>query len=96
MIARKKQVLFEEEYRTTELIRKALTSFGFDEVYTGIAGGKTGVIGILLSPEPGPTIALRADIDALPIQEKNRPSFCFCTNIPAKRKSRFCNARLRT
>ena len=59
-----------QEYRTTELIQKALTSFGFDEIYTGIAGGKTGVIGILLSPEPGPTIALRADIDALPIQEK--------------------------
>jgi metal-dependent amidase/aminoacylase/carboxypeptidase family protein len=39
------------------------------EVKTGVA--KTGVVGFLLCNEAGKTVALRADIDALPMQEKN-------------------------
>jgi metal-dependent amidase/aminoacylase/carboxypeptidase family protein len=44
-----------------------LRSLGI-EVQTGIA--KTGVVGILRGSKPGPVIALRADIDALPVKER--------------------------
>ena len=55
-----------EVHRTAELVSKHLNKLGFD-VSTGI--GKTGVIGDLIGNNDGPTIALRADMDALPIQE---------------------------
>jgi amidohydrolase len=55
------------EFRTGEIIAKHLTALGM-EVKTGAA--KTGVIGILKGGLPGPVIALRADIDALPITER--------------------------
>jgi len=54
-----------QEYRTAEKISKHLESFGIDH-RTGV--GKTGVVGEIVFGD-GPTIALRADMDALPIQE---------------------------
>jgi amidohydrolase len=56
------------EFRTAELIAKHLQSLGI-EVKTGVA--KTGVVGLLKGGLPGPVIALRADMDALPVYEKN-------------------------
>lgn len=56
-----------KEFRTSKIIEEELRSFGFD-VITGI--GVTGLIGILKG-KPGKTIALRADIDALCMQEVN-------------------------
>jgi len=56
-----------EERRTAEFVAGKLRAFGLDEVHTGIAG--TGVVGVLRGREPGPAIALRADMDALPIEE---------------------------
>lgn len=55
------------EVRTAALVAKHLQSLGL-EVRTGIA--KTGVIGILKGARPGRVVALRADMDALPIEEK--------------------------
>ena len=55
-----------EEHRTAELVANRLTSLGID-VETGI--GKTGVVGTLKGNPNGKTIALRADMDALPMQE---------------------------
>ena len=55
-----------EVHRTAELVSKHLNNLGF-EVSTGI--GKTGVVGDLIGKNDGPTIGLRADMDALPIQE---------------------------
>jgi amidohydrolase len=55
------------ETRTSALIANHLRSLGM-EVKTGIA--KTGVIGILKGGKPGPVIALRADMDALPVTER--------------------------
>ena len=56
------------EFRTAELIAKHLQSLGI-EVKTGVA--KTGVVGLLKGGLPGPVIALRADMDALPVYERN-------------------------
>ena len=57
-----------EEVRTAELVEKHLTKLGYS-VKTGI--GKTGVVALLDTGNPGPTIAFRADMDALPINELN-------------------------
>ncbi|MFQ5721796.1 MAG: M20 family metallopeptidase [Candidatus Aminicenantales bacterium] len=58
--------LSNREYQTGKLIASKLISWGL-EVTTGIA--KTGVTALLKGSEEGLTVALRADIDALPIQE---------------------------
>ncbi|MFG6113825.1 M20 family metallopeptidase [Halobacillus sp. MO56] len=57
-----------EEFKTSELVQKTLESYGI-EYQTGFAG--TGVLGIIKGSNPGKTVALRADMDALPIQEMN-------------------------
>lgn len=57
-----------EEKRTAGIIAQYLTDLGL-EVKTGIAG--TGVTGLLRGGRPGRTVLLRADMDALPLQEKN-------------------------
>jgi amidohydrolase len=54
------------EFRTAKLVAEHLRRCGL-EVKEGIA--KTGVVGILKGGKPGPCIALRADMDALPIAE---------------------------
>jgi amidohydrolase len=56
------------ETRTAALIAQHLQSLGI-EVKTGVA--KTGVVGILKGGKPGPVVALRADMDALPVTERN-------------------------
>ena len=56
------------EFRTAELVTKHLQSLGI-EVKTKV--GVTGVVGILKGDKPGPVIALRADMDALPVEEVN-------------------------
>lgn len=55
------------EFRTSKIVAEHLRGLGFDEVRTGVA--HTGVVGILRGGRPGPTIAFRADMDALPITE---------------------------
>lgn len=56
-----------QEFRSAEIIAKHLKSLGID-VKTGIA--KTGVVGILKGGKPGPVVALRADMDGLPVPER--------------------------
>lgn len=56
------------EFRTAEIVAKHLQALGI-EVKTKV--GVTGVVGILKGDKPGPVIALRADMDALPIEEVN-------------------------
>ena len=57
------------ETRTSALVAERLRSYGVDEVHTGIA--KTGLVGVIKGKRSGGTIGLRADMDALPMQEKN-------------------------
>jgi len=60
------------ETRTAAIVAKHLQSLGFD-VKTNVAF--TGVVGILKGDKPGPVIALRADMDALPVKEMNDLAF---------------------
>ena len=60
------------EERTSAIIAKHLQSLGL-EVRTSIA--VTGVVGILMGDKPGPVVALRADMDALPVTEKTDVPF---------------------
>jgi amidohydrolase len=65
------------EFRTAKLIAAHLRSLGL-EVQEGVA--YTGVVGLLKGAKPGPCIALRADMDALPVTER--------VNIPFASKAR--------
>lgn len=58
--------LGDQETRTAALVAKHLRGLGL-EVRTGVA--RTGVVGILKGGKPGRTVALRADMDALPVKE---------------------------
>jgi amidohydrolase len=60
------------EYRTSAMVARHLMELGC-EVRTGIA--QTGVLGLLKGERPGPTVMLRADMDALPIQELNEAPY---------------------
>src|SRR2546421_13112101 len=58
--------LGDQETRTSKLVAEHLPGLQLD-VRTGVA--RTGVVGILKGGKPGRTVALRADMDALPVQE---------------------------
>lgn len=55
------------EFRSAGIIAEHLEALGM-EVQTGVA--HTGVVGILRGARPGPVVALRADMDALPVEER--------------------------
>lgn len=69
-----------EEVETARFVAEKLRAFGVDEVHEGIA--KTGVVGVIRGRGPGPAIGLRADMDALPIEERtNKP---WASKVPGK------------
>ena len=59
--------LSNREFRTAKLVAEHLEALGF-EVQTGVGG--TGVVGVLRGGQPGGVVALRAEMDALPVVEK--------------------------
>ncbi len=59
--------LSNREERTSRIVAEKLRALGLDEVRTGVA--KYGVVALLKGSKPGPVVAVRADMDALPIQE---------------------------
>ena len=59
--------LSNREERTARVIAERLRALGLDEVRTGV--GKHGVVALLKGAHPGPVVAVRADMDALPILE---------------------------
>ncbi|MFT4668979.1 MAG: amidohydrolase [Flavobacteriaceae bacterium] len=64
--------LSNREFKTAQKIAEHLKSLGMN-VQTGV--GKTGVVAILKGDNPGKVVALRADIDGLPVTERNDLSF---------------------
>src|ERR687888_1355789 len=61
-----------QEHDTARFIAERLRSHGL-EVRSGVA--QTGVVGLLRGGRPGRTVLLRADMDALPIQEENEVEY---------------------
>ena len=72
------EIMF-ETHRTAGVVESRLRDFGVDEVVTGI--GRTGVVGVIHGKKTasGQVIGLRADMDALPMQE--------ATNLPYASKT---------
>ncbi len=66
------------EFRTGKLVAEHLRKLGFDEVKEQVA--YTGVVGVLKGTKPGPCVALRADMDGLPVIEE--------TDVPFKSQVR--------
>lgn len=62
-----------ECHATAAFVEKQLREFGVDEIHTGIA--QTGIVAIIKGQGSGPTIGLRADMDALPIHEAGNPAY---------------------
>ncbi|UCE35242.1 MAG: amidohydrolase, partial [Deltaproteobacteria bacterium] len=60
-----------EEYRTSEKVCSYLEGCGLELTRLN----KTGVVGLMRGDLPGPTLLMRADMDALPIQEENKISY---------------------
>jgi len=70
-----------QEHETAAFVAERLREFGCDEVVTGL--GKTGVVGLIRgSRGAGPTLGLRADMDALPMSEAN--NFAHASQVPGK------------
>src|ERR1043165_1419489 len=72
--------LSNRELKTGQLVADFLKSLGIEVKYPV---AKTGVVGILKGAKPGPVIALRADMDGLPVNERNSLPFA------SKEKSTF-------
>ncbi len=77
-IHRRPELAF-EEVETARLVAETLAPLGL-RVEEGVA--RTGVVATLEGALPGPTVALRADMDALPIQEQN--DFPYASAVPGK------------
>ena len=61
--------LSNREERTSRVVAERLRAIGLEDIKTGV--GKYGVTALLRGTKPGPIVAVRADMDALPIQEVN-------------------------
>jgi amidohydrolase len=70
--------LSNREFKTAAKVAEHLRNIGLDSVQTGVA--HTGVVGVLRGGQPGPVIALRADMDGLPVLEQ--------TGVPFASKAR--------
>jgi amidohydrolase len=67
-------------HRTAALVVEKLKSFGCDEVVPGI--GQTGVVGVIRGRKAGKVVGLRADMDALPLEEET--GLAYKSTIPGK------------
>jgi amidohydrolase len=66
-----------QETRTAAKVAQHLSEFGL-EVTPGVGG--TGVVGLFTGPSPGKTFAIRADMDALPIEEETGANYASCNH----------------
>ena len=61
------------EFETAALVSEYLRELGFEDIRTGVA--HTGVVAVLRGGRPGPVVAVRADMDALPVTEDTDLAF---------------------
>ena len=61
-----------KEFKTAALVRSRLKSWGVD--HKAMCG--TGTVALIKGSRPGPTMLIRADMDALPLLEENKVSYC--------------------
>ncbi len=61
-----------KEFKTAALVRSRLKAWGVD--YKAMCG--TGTVAFIKGSRPGPTMLIRADMDALPLLEENKVSYC--------------------
>ena len=61
-----------KEFKTAALIRSRLRSWGVD--HKAMCG--TGTVALIKGSRPGPTMLIRADMDALPVLEENKVPYC--------------------
>jgi len=66
--------------KTAQFVAERLREFGIDEIHEGIA--TSGIVAIINGADTGPTIGLRADMDALPIQEET--GLAHASRIPGR------------
>ena len=76
---RRPELLF-DTHETSAFVAEKLREFGCDEVVEGI--GRTGVVGLIDGQAAGRTIGLRADMDALPIEETTGAAYA--SEVPGK------------
>lgn len=76
-----------QEFKTAEYVAAALRAMPGMEVKTGLA--KTGVKAVLRGARPGPVVALRADMDALPVQERSGLPFASTVKTQWRGKESF-------
>ena len=84
--------LSNREFKTAEKVAQHLRDLGMD-VQTEVA--HTGVVGVLKGGLPGPVVALRADMDGLPVTERGRHSLGVTGHHRVQRGRGRCDARLR-
>lgn len=69
-----------QEFKTAALVQSRLTELGIP--YEANVGGTTAVVGTIQGAGQGPCVALRADMDALPLQERNQTEYV--SQVPNK------------
>lgn len=67
-----------QEFKTAARVVELLKSYGIEEIYENI--GQTGVVAIIRGDVEGKCIALRADMDALPVSEISKVEYCSVNN----------------
>ena len=85
--------LSNREYKTGAFVAEYLKSLGLEVKYPV---AKTGVVAILKGGKPGPVIALRADMDALPLTERVDLPFQICSNRYLQQSNRWGDACMRS
>ncbi len=66
--------LSNRETRTSGVIAARLKELGLDDIRTGVSN--TGIVALLKGAKPGPVVAVRADMDALPVEETLKVPYC--------------------
>ena len=63
------------EVETTKKVAEVLKGLGCENIRTGFGGTECGLTAEITGSRPGPCVALRADMDALPLSEENEVSY---------------------